>query len=152
LRLAIAGSAWRGLPFDSPFLDRSITLLGHVPDADLRALMASAAALVFPSLHEGFGLPVVEAMTLGLPVITSRRTALPEVGGDAVLYADPESAHDLALQIDRILTQPGLAGELREKGRERARLFRWDTTCAEMMHACAGLMESRPWQGQPVLR
>ena len=120
LHLAIAGSPWRGRQFPAELLDRRVVLLGHVPDQDLRALMSSAELLAFPSLHEGFGFPVIEAMSVGLPVVTSNRTALPEVGSDAALYADPFDTSDIAAKINSILTDPVLARSLREKGRERA--------------------------------
>jgi glycosyltransferase involved in cell wall biosynthesis len=114
--------------------------------------MSSAELLVFPSLHEGFGFPVLEAMSLGVPVVTSNRTALPEVGGDAVLYADPMSVCDIAAKMNLILSDKALANSLRETGRERARSFQWENTCAEIVDLCASLVETRQWQRQPALR
>jgi glycosyltransferase involved in cell wall biosynthesis len=152
LRLAIAGSPWRGVPFDNELNDLRVLLLGHVPDEDLRAIMSSAELLVFPSLHEGFGFPVLEAMSLGVPVVTSNRTALPEVGGDAVLYADPMSVCDIAAKMNLILSDKALANSLGERGRERARSFQWENTCAEIVDLCASLVETRQWQRQPALR
>lgn len=151
LRLAIAGAAWRGIPFEPGSLDARVHLLGHVADPDMPLLMSAAEMLVFPSLHEGFGFPVLEAMSLGVPVVTSRATALPEVGGDAVLYTDPNSAADIAAQMHRILADAELAATLRSKGRERAMLFRWEKTCAEIAMLCAGLTASRPWSREPVM-
>jgi glycosyltransferase involved in cell wall biosynthesis len=113
--------------------------------------MSSAEMLVFPSLHEGFGFPVLEAMALGVPVVTSNRTALPEVGGDAVLYADPNDASDIAAKMLSICLDAELATRLRQKGIERAKMFRWEQTCAEIVDLCASLMESRTWQRQPAL-
>jgi glycosyltransferase involved in cell wall biosynthesis len=150
LRLAIAGSPWRGVAFDRSLIDARVCLLGHVPDEDLPALMSAAEMLVFPSLHEGFGLPVVEAMALGVPVVTSNVTALPEVAGDAAFYADPTSIADIAAQMNRILTDRQLAVRLRDKGRERARLFRWETACREITSLCEVLMESSQWNRQTV--
>jgi glycosyltransferase involved in cell wall biosynthesis len=152
LRLAIAGSPWRGKQFPAGLVDQRVSLLGHVPDEDLRALMRSAEMLVFPSLHEGFGFPVLEAMTLGVPVVTSKCTALPEVGGDAALYVDPDSSEDIAEKMNLILSDAELAARLRQKGCERAKAFRWESTCAEIVDLCAGLMESCKWQRQPALQ
>jgi glycosyltransferase involved in cell wall biosynthesis len=152
VQLAIAGGLWRGRPYEDGLLDAHVFPLGYVSDGDLRAIMAAAELLAFPSLHEGFGLPVAEAMALGVPVVTSNRTALPEVGGDAVLYADPRNAEDIAAQIDRILCEPELAAGLRTRGRARAKLFRWENTCAEILDLCASLTESRAWQRQPAVR
>lgn len=152
VQLAIAGGLWRGVPYDEGLLDERIIPLGHVSDDDLQALMSAAELLAFPSLHEGFGFPVLEAMAAGVPVVTSDRTALPEVGGDAVLYANPESAGDIAAQMDRILSNQELASRLRAKGRERARLFRWEDTCAEIVDLCAMLTGNRSWQRQAAAR
>jgi glycosyltransferase involved in cell wall biosynthesis len=152
VQLAIAGGLWRGVPYDKALLDQRIVPLGHVSDDDLRAVMSAAGLLAFPSLHEGFGFPVLEAMAAGVPVVTSDRTALPEVGGDAVLYANPESAADIAANMDRILSDEELATRLRAKGRERAHLFRWEDTCAEIVDLCASLMRTRSWERQAAVR
>jgi alpha-1,3-rhamnosyl/mannosyltransferase len=150
LQLAIAGSNWRGLTFPPGFIDGHVRELGHVPDGDLSVLMQSAEMLVFPSLHEGFGLPVIEAMALGIPVITSNTSALPEVAGDAALFADPNSTDDIAENMKLILENLSLAEDLRRRGRERARKFKWETTCAELVSACTSLTEKKDWRGQPV--
>ena len=151
LRLAIGGSPWRGRQFPTDLLDEQIHLLGYLPDADLQAFLRSAEMLAFPSLHEGFGLPVLEAMSLGTPVVTSNRAALPEVGGDAVLYANANDPADIAEKMDLILSDPALAASLRAKGKQRAGGFRWEHTCAEIVDLCTSLMESRTWQHQPAL-
>lgn len=103
-------------------------LLGPVPEADLDALYACAEALVFPSLYEGFGLPVLEAMRRGLPVVTAAVSSLPEVGGDAAVYvADPCDAEELAAAIERAL---GDRLRLRKMGIAQASKFTWDQTAA----------------------
>jgi len=108
-------------------------LLGPVDDAIRDALYAGASALVFPSLYEGFGFPVLEAMSRGLPVVTSRNSSLPEVGGEAALYVDdPLDAEGLADQLRRILEDESLRTRLRRAGRARARLFSWDR-CAQRL-------------------
>jgi len=100
--------------------------LGRLPDADVEALYAAAEALVFPSLYEGFGLPVLEAMRRGVPVVTAAVSSLPEVGGDAAVYVDdPRDAAALAAAIERAL---GDRERLRTLGLARAGEFTWDRT------------------------
>jgi glycosyltransferase involved in cell wall biosynthesis len=102
-----------------------IRRLGYV-DAQTRAkLYRTAAALAFPSLDEGFGLPVVEAMACGLPVLTSNRSALPEVAGDAALLVDPFNVDEIADGLERLLPDEELRAGLRRKGLERAAEFTW---------------------------
>ena len=141
LRLAIAGAPWRGLQFDRALLSDRISVLGHVSDADLSVLMSQAEMLVFPSLHEGFGLPVIEAMAHGTPVVTSDLSAIPEVAGDAVLYADAENPADIAAQIFAVLSDSRLRMQLHRAGLARAASYRWSSTCAEIVGACTRLME-----------
>jgi alpha-1,3-rhamnosyl/mannosyltransferase len=150
LRLAIAGAPWRGRMFEPAQIDARVRLLGFVPDEDLRAIMSAAALLVFPSLHEGFGLPVLEAMALGVPVVTSLGSALPEVAGDAAVYADPLSTPSIAAQMHRVLSDAELAASMSARGRARAQLFRWQDTCAQITEVCAGLAESPTWVRQAV--
>jgi glycosyltransferase involved in cell wall biosynthesis len=99
-----------------------------LPGADLEGLYRAAACVVFPSLYEGFGLPVLEAMARGVPVACSNRSSLPEVAGDAALTFDPEDTEAIRSAMERLLTDPTLAGRLREAGRERAALFTWERT------------------------
>jgi glycosyltransferase involved in cell wall biosynthesis len=94
----------------------------------LASVMRRAEALVFPSLLEGFGLPVVEAMACGIPVIVSRATSLPEVAGDAALYVDPANPADIAAAVRRLAGDPKLAASLAAAGRKRAARFSWDET------------------------
>jgi alpha-1,3-rhamnosyl/mannosyltransferase len=108
-----------------------IRALGFVPDEDLPALLGAARAFVFPSLYEGFGLPVLEALACGVPVICSDRTALPEVAGDAVLLVDPDSAADLSRAMGRLAADPALCRDLAARGRARAAAFSWQRTTAE---------------------
>jgi glycosyltransferase involved in cell wall biosynthesis len=108
-------------------LEAVVRFLGPVPDADLAALYAEARAFVFPSLWEGFGLPVLEAMAAGAPVIAARRGALPEVTGDAALLVEPEPAA-VADALEMLLGDPALQARLREAGRARAATFSWART------------------------
>jgi glycosyltransferase involved in cell wall biosynthesis len=99
-----------------------------LPAADLEGLYRAAACVVFPSLYEGFGLPVLEAMARGVPVACSNRSSLPEVAGDAALVFDPEDLAAIGSAMERLLTDAALAERLRDAGRERAALFTWERT------------------------
>lgn len=105
-----------------------IRLLGYVPEERLASLYAEARLLAYPSLLEGFGFPVLEAMARGCPVVTSDRSSLPEVAGDAAVLVDPESVEDIAEGIARVWEDDRLAADLRSRGFERARLFSWERT------------------------
>jgi len=113
---------------DSQSLGDRVKFLGYVSDRDLPRLLNQALALVFPSLWEGFGLPVLEAMACGTPVITSDQSALPEVAGDAALLVDPYSVPSIASALEAIVTEPGLREELRGRGIVQAQRFSWQTT------------------------
>jgi glycosyltransferase involved in cell wall biosynthesis len=99
-----------------------------LPSADLEGLYALAAAFVFPSLAEGFGLPVLEAMARGVPVACSNRSSLPEVAGDAALLFNPEDPQAIADAVERLLSDPVEAGRLRAAGIARIQRFGWDRT------------------------
>lgn len=103
---------------------------GYVPDGELAELYSKALAYVFPSFYEGFGLPPLEAMAHGLPVVSSDKTCLPEVLGDAVLYFNPEDEADMKNKIERIITDENLRASLRSRGYEQIKKYNW-TDCAE---------------------
>ena len=103
----------------------------RLADDELVAAYSHAVALIFPSLCEGFGIPVLEAFACGCPAILSKRTSLPEVGGDAALYFDPERGEELLSQVTRLLADNTLRAELVQAGRERVREFSWERTAAE---------------------
>jgi glycosyltransferase involved in cell wall biosynthesis len=103
-----------------------IRLAGFVPDDELAALYAGCSVFCYPSLYEGFGLPVLEAMAAGAPVVTSSVSSLPEVGGEAVAYVDPEDERAIAAELRRLLNSPAERTRLGELARERARGFSWD--------------------------
>ena len=123
-------------PYDTELLERARTLgVGAdlaMPDwlsgADLEGLYALATAVVVPSLYEGFGLPVLEAMERGVPVASSNRSSLPEVGGDAVVLFDPEDVSALQVAIERLLGDAGERERLAAAGRARAATFSWSRT------------------------
>jgi glycosyltransferase involved in cell wall biosynthesis len=114
-------------------LEKRVLHLGHAADSELRALYSLAEVLVFPSLHEGFGWPPLEAMACGCPVIASRRGSLPEVCGDACLYVDPLDYDDIAAAIARVLSDPELKATLGTQGRSRAAAFSWRLTAERML-------------------
>jgi glycosyltransferase involved in cell wall biosynthesis len=99
-----------------------------LPARDLEGLYRAAACMVFPSLYEGFGLPVLEALARGVPVACSDRSSLPEVAGDAALLFDPEDVGAIRAAMERLLGEPRLAERLRAAGRERAARFTWERT------------------------
>ncbi|MCD6331927.1 MAG: glycosyltransferase family 4 protein [Bacteroidales bacterium] len=101
---------------------------GRLEPGQLRQVLGAALALTFVPWFEGFGIPVVEAMQAGVPVLTSHVTSLPEVGGDAVLYADPGSVEEITAQMKKLATKPELRRNLIEKGLKQAGNFSWDET------------------------
>jgi glycosyltransferase involved in cell wall biosynthesis len=103
--------------------------LGYVAERDLPPLTAAATVFAYPSLYEGFGFPVAQAMAAGVPVITSNTSSLPEVAGDAALLVDPRSTAELRDGLDRLLLSDSLRSDLAARGRRRAESFRWET-CA----------------------
>ena len=115
-----------------------ISLTGFVSHQELLALVGHADALVMPSLYEGFGLPPIEAMAAGVPVVVSRAASLPEVCGEAALYFDPLNVDDMSTQLLEIASNPETSRQLREQGLKRSRLFTWDAcsgTTAEALRA-----------------
>lgn len=113
--------------------ERRACHLGYVPDADLPAVYSLADVFVFPSWYEGFGIPPLEAMGCGVPVVCSNSSSLPEVCGDAAEYFDPHSADELADRMAAVLADQARAAELSARGIARAARFSWDRTAAELM-------------------
>jgi glycosyltransferase involved in cell wall biosynthesis len=121
-----------------------VRLLGWVDPAQLEGLYAAASCFVFPSLYEGFGLPVLEAMARGVPVATSTRGSLAEVAGDAALRFDPESERSIAAAMQRLLNEPETARRLRAAGLERASQFSWETTASGTLASYERVLAARP--------
>jgi len=111
----------------------SIHFLGYVPASDLPWLYCGATCFVYPSLYEGFGLPALEAMASGIPVITSNTSSLPEVVGDAGLLIDPRSEKELGSAMCKVLSDPGLRQAMSGRGLDRAREFSWEKTAMETL-------------------
>lgn len=126
-------------------LHKRIVLAGYVPDAQLAQLMRTCDAFVYPSLYEGFGLPVLEALSVGAPVITSNTSALLEVAGNAAVLVDPLSVSEIADALRRVLIDTAFAGDLRLRGPKQAARFSWQG-CADAHRAAyfevAGRLEN----------
>jgi glycosyltransferase involved in cell wall biosynthesis len=118
-------------------IEDRVRMPGWVSGPDLEGLYAAATCVVFPSLYEGFGLPVLEAMARGVPVACSDRSSLPEVAGDAALLFDPESVEAIRAALERLLGEDNLRARLRQAGSQRAATFTWRRT-AELTAASYG--------------
>jgi len=114
-------------------LENRVRMLGFVPDKDLPALYSAARVFAFPSLYEGFGLPILEAMACGTPVVTSRASSMPEVAGDAALLVDPLDTDALAEALASALDDELLRSSLIEKGLERATVFTWEAAAHKLV-------------------
>ena len=135
LKLVIAGK--KGWLYEETFikvkkmnLEKHVRFLGFVDDPTLISLYKHAFWFVLPSFYEGFGIPVLEAMSYGCPVISSFTASLPEIAGDAALYIDPEKKEDIVDKLNQLLENKTLRNELITKGKERSRKFSWKT-CGE---------------------
>jgi glycosyltransferase involved in cell wall biosynthesis len=131
LKLLIIGDEISKLPalrraVHSLKLHKHVRFLGYQPDDTLAILYRLAAVFVFPSLYEGFGLPPLEAMASGTPVVTSNVSSLPEVTGDAAVLVDPHDTSSIEHGMRRVLTDPALAASMRQSGLQRAREFSWE--------------------------
>lgn len=121
------------MPAEAGLADR-VRFVGHVSESELIALYRNARAFVFPSLYEGFGLPPLEAMSCGTPVVSSNASSLPEVCGDAALSFDPLSEDDMRRKLAMIVKDDGLHGELSKKGLQNVKRFSWKTMAEKTLH------------------
>ncbi|MEJ2264727.1 MAG: glycosyltransferase family 1 protein [Anaerolineales bacterium] len=143
LRLAIVGASggsFRELELGET--SRRVDWLGYVDDGDLPAIYSGAKAFILPSIYEGFGLTVLEAMACGVPVIAARSTALPDVVGNAGLLVNPFSVEEIARAISNLLGDADLRRALIRKGLERAQSFSWDRTAKLVWEAIMAVWES----------
>ena len=113
----------------------NIHFLGYVDDEALRELYANASVFVYPSLYEGFGIPPIEAMAMGCPVIVTKKASLPEVCGDAALYCDATNDRDLAAKIRTVMKNDVVRQKLVARGRERVKTYRWIDSAKTLLHA-----------------
>lgn len=132
-KTAISADAILDLPKTLGIADK-VTFLGYVDDATTVALCNGAQALLYPSHHEGFGLPILEAMACGTPVITSNRSSMPEVAGDAAILIDPDDLESLRDAIHLVSTQPALRDAMRAASLAQAARFSWARCAQEMIH------------------
>jgi glycosyltransferase involved in cell wall biosynthesis len=134
LHLVVSGNLGRAHVFGESDVDldaERLHLTGYVADEHMGPLMAGAEAFVFASLYEGFGLPVIEAMACGTPVITANNSALPEVAGNAALLVDAQSTQMIARAMLDVVSNPALAMKLRHAGMIQARQFSWDNAAGQ---------------------
>jgi glycosyltransferase involved in cell wall biosynthesis len=133
--LIAGGEGWLFAPIKAQVvaldLANDVRFTGYVPAADLPALYSGATAVLQPTLYEGFGFPVLEAMACGVPVVCSNVSSLPEAAGDAALLVPPTDAEALAAAVQRLINEPGSADRLRTQGLQRAALFRWERCSSE---------------------
>jgi len=151
-RLVLTGhpEGWQELAKEFP--DIPATHLGFVRPELLRVLLERASALVFFSLYEGFGIPLLEAFDAGTPVLCGNTTSLPEVGGDAVLACDPTDIDAMASLMQRILTDDVLRKTLVERGRRRLKAFSWEQSAHNLMAACKRVAEATALPAEPRLK
>jgi len=123
-------------------LEDKVTFTGYVPDEDLPALYSAATVFAFPSLYEGFGLPPLEAMACGTPVITSSASSLPEVVGEAGILVDPYDVGGLVRAMKRVLMDEGKRKEMRGKGLRQAARFSWEKTARETLKVYRSMVEA----------
>ena len=147
-RLLVAGR--KGWLYQSTFdhvkqsgMESQVDFLDYVPDADLAALLSACDAFVFPSLYEGFGLPPLEAMACGAPVVCSNTSSLPEVVGDSALLFNPRDVGEIANAIKRVITDRTLQDELRAKGIAQAKKFSWERAARETLSIYNSLKENK---------
>jgi glycosyltransferase involved in cell wall biosynthesis len=131
--LVIVGSAmWDQQQFKLNEEQKShVHFLGYLEKSELVGVMAAAFALTYVPYFEGFGIPLVEAMRCGTPILCSNNTCLPEVAGDAAIYCDPFDEEDILLGLQRLRDEPDLREELSQKGLQRGEEFSWDKTAQE---------------------
>ena len=123
---------------------KRIVLAGPVTTEGKRALLERATVLAYPSIYEGFGFPILEAMTSGLAVVAARAGSIPEIAGDAALLVDPTDETALAAAVERVVTDDGFRGELVARGRDRVRAFSWEDTALALAACYRRLAEQRP--------
>ena len=127
-------------------LARRVVFTGYAPEEDLPALYNLADVFVCPSFYEGFGFPILEAMACGTPVIASAVSSLPEIGGDAPLYMDPQNTDEIVRSIKRVLEEDGLRNDMRQRGLARAQKFSWEAAARQTIQlweeASKGLPEA----------
>ena len=123
-------------------VEKGVIFLEFVPDSDLALLYRNALCFVLPSLYEGFGLPILEAMRYGCPVVTSNVSSLPEAAGDAAVYIDPNNTEDIAQKLKLVISDLKLREELIEKGKKQVQKFSWEKAAKETLEILKGVTSS----------
>ena len=136
--LAITGKYGWGQDI-KPTQNSYIKILGYIPEKDVVAIHAGAVCLLYPSLYEGFGLPILQAFKVGIPVITSNTSSIPEVAGNAAIMVNPLSTEEIKTAITKIANSPALRQRLVVKGYLQAKKFSWDKTAKETLKVYASL-------------
>ena len=132
---------------DSLDLGKRVIFTGYLPDEELVLLLQHATVFVFPSLYEGFGIPVLEAMAAGVPVACSNAASLPEVAGEAALLFDPLAVDEIAMTIRRLINEPNLRAELARRGYQNVARFSWKTTAEKTLQVYEILIRSKKHVG-----
>lgn len=145
MHLVIAGGkGWLDSPIYQTItetrMDKYVHFIGFADDADLPALYQNATCVAFPSLYEGFGLPILEAMASGIPVLTSNISSLPEVAGDAAIMVDPYNLDEITDGLLRLITDTNLRNELTQKGLLRAKQFTWEKSATQLLSIYKNLL------------
>ena len=145
VRLVLNGGPDRSISeiIDRFKLNGDVVFLDSSADSDLSDIYRGALGFVFPSLYEGFGLPPVEAMACGVPVLTSNVCSLPEVTGDAAILVNPESVEAIANGIKQLVSDSALRQELKRRGLSRAKIFSWDETAKKTQTALLNAVTSQ---------
>ncbi len=149
-KLVLVGPQFKSLPeggifstIERLFLQEEVIWTGYVAEQDMPALMGGAEVFAFPSLYEGFGMPIIEAMACGVPVACSNTSSIPEVAGEAGLMFDPYSVESITSTLYRVLTDQELRMEFRQRGLERAKFFSWETCARKTLDVLESVYHKR---------
>lgn len=142
-QLVLVGHFERNSVPATALADSSVVLTGYLDSATLEAVLSSAQMLVFPSYYEGFGLPVLEAMAAGVPVVSSSSASLPEVCGEAALFFNPQDVEDMAQKIALVASDPKLREALRQKGLRNVGRYSWEQTAEQTLAVYAQVHQAR---------
>ncbi len=143
-QLVVIGGKWRDVDLSRQFAsEKNIYFLTNVPEEDLVAIYNMATVFVFPSFYEGFGIPVLEGMACGVPVVTSNVSSIPEVGGDAAVYFNPYDEDDMAAKIHNVLEDEFLQKKMVARGLEKIKEYSWDKCAKETLQVYEEVLNSK---------
>ena len=142
-KLIVVGGKWRDVDLPGKYAsDKNIRFLTNIPEEDLIAIYNMAEIFVFPSFYEGFGIPVLEGMACGVPVITSNVSSMPEVGGDAAAYFDPYDENDMAARIGKVLDDKALRKTMIDRGLQKVKEYSWEKCAEETLQVYKEVLEN----------